>query len=68
MKTSSKIIHVFGVLFAILASHSCRKPNEMPPVEAKYATEIILPEPEDLTIAEREYIDNLKEEYNNSIE
>ncbi len=46
---------------------SCRKSDELPPLDRGYAKDVILPDPEDLTRADREYLEELEEEYNNSL-
>ncbi len=46
---------------------SCRQPNELPPLTDGYATKYILPDPEDLTAADRLLIEQMEEEYENAI-
>lgn len=54
------------VTFAIIALSSCRQANELPPLNAGYAKEFILPDPVRLTMEEREYMQELRDEYNNA--
>lgn len=48
----------------LMALASCRQANELPPLNAGYAKEFIMPDPVRLTIEEREYIQELRDEYN----
>lgn len=54
------------IIFAILVICSCRKASELPPLTDGYATEFIMPDPENLTQEERDYLEALEEEYENS--
>ena len=46
---------------------SCRQASELPPIQDGYATTFILPDPVDLTSAERDFIKEQQAEYNNAI-
>lgn len=54
---------LFAIIF-LVAMSSCRQANELPPLNAGYAKEFIMPDPVRLTIEEREYIQELRDEYN----
>ena len=58
-----------AVVVALVLSvfSSCRRASELPPLNKGYATTVIMPEPEDLTAADRAYVRELKEEYENAI-
>ena len=47
---------------AIISFASCKQPSELPPINDGYATEFILPDPVDLTSADRAYIKELEAE------
>ena len=51
-------------IIAIVSLASCKQPSELPPINDGYATEFILPDPIDLTSADRAYIKELEAEYN----
>ena len=59
------------ILIAFLAlaafAGACKKPNELPPLNKGYATYFILPEPTDLTVEDREYIEKVEKEYEEAI-
>ena len=58
------------ILFAAIAIFSfvsCNQPSELPPIEDGYATTFVLPDPVDLTSAEREFIKSLEAEYKEAI-
>ena len=55
------------IMIAIMALCSCRQANELPPINAGYAKEFILPDPVRLTVSEREYIQNLRDECNDAV-
>lgn len=42
---------------------SCNQPSELPPLNSGYATTIIMPDPQDLTAADREHIEAVRAEY-----
>lgn len=52
------------IIIAVMALCSCRRASELPPIDAKYAKEFIMPDPVRLTVSEREYIQDLRDEYN----
>lgn len=54
------------IILAIMALSSCRQANELPPLNEGYAKEFILPDPVRLTMEEREYMQELRDEYNNA--
>ena len=58
-----KIIYI---ALAVLAFSSCRKASELPPLSDGYADEVILPDPENLTPEDREFLAELENEYENS--
>ena len=49
---------------AMMSAVSCDDADELPPMNDGYATEFILPDPVDLTAADRELIQELQDEYN----
>ena len=55
------------IIFAVLALNSCRKASELPPINDGFATEFILPDPENLTSEDREYLEELEKEYTDAI-
>ena len=52
---------------AMMSAVSCDDADELPPMNDGYATEFILPDPVDLTAADRELIQELQDEYNADI-
>ena len=56
---------LFIALF-IMALCSCRDASELPPLTDGYASDFIMPDPENLTQEERDYLEDLEEEYENS--
>ena len=52
---------------AMMSAVSCDDADELPPMNDGYATEFILPDPVDLTAADREVIQELQDEYNADI-
>ena len=46
---------------------SCKPASELPQLSEGYATKFIMPDPVELTSADREYINDLRDEYNKSI-
>ena len=48
---------------AMMSAVSCDDADELPPMNDGYATEFILPDPVDLTAADRELIQELQDEY-----
>ena len=61
MKRQNKTF-IFAVAICLCLC-SCSQPNELPPLNAGYATEFILPDPVALTQEERDYIDALEKEF-----
>lgn len=57
---------ILYIVIAILAFSSCRKAPELPPLSDGYAKDVIIPDPENLTMEERDYLEELEEEYENS--
>lgn len=54
------------ISITVLAICSCRKADELPPLSEGYAKEFIMPDPENLTQEERDFLEDLEEEYENS--
>ena len=54
-------------IIAIVSLASCKQPSELPPINDGYATEFILPDPVDLTAADRAFIKELEAEYKAAI-
>ena len=52
---------------AIIALCSCNQASELPPINEEYASSFILPDPVDLTQADKDFINALNLEYNNAI-
>ncbi len=50
-------------IIAIVSLASCKQPSELPPINDGYATTFILPDPVDLTSADRAFIKELEAEY-----
>ena len=65
MITMKKIL-IF--LFAVMSICSCRQANELPPLTEGYSSEIIVPDPENLTQADRDYLEALEKEYEQATE
>ena len=55
------------IAIAIMALCSCNQASELPPIEEGYASSFILPDPVDLTQADREFIKQQDAEYTNAI-
>lgn len=51
----------------MMSAVSCDDADELPPMNDGYATEFILPDPVDLTMEERDFIEALQDEYNADI-
>ena len=62
-----KILYIVISIFLCGGFTSCKKANELPPLDRGYARDVVIPEPEDLTRADRVYLEALEEEYNNSL-
>lgn len=57
---------ILVITTAIMALCSCRQADELPPLNTGYAKEFIMPDPVRLTIEDREYIQDLRDEYNDA--
>ena len=64
IKYSKNMKRILLATISIVAFASCRQANELPPLNSGYAKEFIMPDPVRLTIEEREYIQDLRDEYN----
>ena len=51
------------ITIALSSVFSCRKADELPPLNEGYATTIVLPDGVNLTNEERDYLEDLEEEY-----
>lgn len=51
------------ISIVILSICSCRKADELPPLTDGYASEFVMPDPENLTSEDREYLEELEEEH-----
>jgi len=51
----------------VASATSCNQPNELPPLNEGYATTVIVPDPEELTSEDREYIEEVQNEYDEAI-
>ena len=58
---------IFLVIFSLLALNSCNQPSETPPLDKGYSTTFIMPDPVDLTAADREEIKQMEAEYKEAI-
>lgn len=67
MENMRKKIIFIAMAVSLAGLASCRRANELPPLNEGYATEFIMPDPEPLTSEEREYLDRLEREYNDAI-
>ena len=57
MNAMKNILSSAAVLvLAVCAFVSCNQPSELPPLNSGYATTIIMPDPQDLTDEDMEYI------------
>lgn len=54
---------IFLIATVFVALCSCRKADELPPLNEGYATTIVLPDGVNLTDEERDYLEDLEEEY-----
>lgn len=59
--------NILFITIAMAVLCSCRQASELPPIQDGYATTFILPDPVDLTSAERDFIKEQQAEYNNAI-
>ena len=57
---------ILYIAIAILAFSSCRKASELPPLSDGYASEVDMPDPENLSQEERDILEELENEYENS--
>lgn len=55
---------ILFITISIVMLWSCKPASELPPLSEGYATTFIMPDPVELTSADREYINDLKDEYN----
>ena len=55
------------IAISIMALCSCNQASELPPIDEQYASSFILPDPVDLTQADKEFIKQQDAEYKNSI-
>ena len=55
---------IIFIAIAILMLCSCKQASELPPLGEGYATTFIMPDPVELTSADREYINDMRDEYN----
>ena len=51
----------------LTAFASCDTADELPPLNDGYATTVVMPAAEDLTSEDRDYIQELQDEYNEAI-
>lgn len=58
---------ILFITIALMMLWSCKPASELPPLSEGYATKFIMPDPVELTSADREYINDLRDEYNKSI-
>lgn len=64
MNAMKNILSSAAVLvLAVCAFVSCNQPSELPPLNSGYATTIIMPDPQDLTDEDMEYIEDVCAEY-----
>ena len=54
------------ISIVILSICSCRKADELPPLTDGYAKDFIMLDPENLTQEERDYLEELEKEYEDS--
>ncbi len=62
-----KILIVFLMAQVFVVLTACQHTDDVPPVQKKYGTEYKMPEPKRLSSAERELLDSIAKEYNESI-
>ena len=62
----NKILLFASIIVMGLSICSCRKADELPPLNEGYATKFILPDGVNLTSEERDYLEALDQEYQNS--
>lgn len=68
MKKIYRILFCAGATaMSLMSLVSCDNASELPPMNDGYATDFILPDPVDLTAADREVIQELQDEYNADI-
>lgn len=56
-----------AAMTAICGLCSCRSASELPPINDSYARDFILPDPVNLTLEDREYLEALEQEHENAI-
>lgn len=64
---AKKLFVILSVMLLSFCISSCRRASELPPLNGGYAKEVLIPEPEDLTAADRAYLKELEDEYENAI-
>ena len=64
IKYSKNMKRILLAAITLMSLASCRQADELPPLNSGYAKEFIMPDPVRLTIEEREYIQDLRDEYN----
>ena len=62
----NRILLFVSIIVMGLSICSCRKADELPPLNEGYATKFILPDGVNLTSEERDYLEALDQEYQNS--
>ena len=68
MKKIYRILFCAGAAaMSLMSLVSCDNASELPPMNDGYATEFSLPDPVDLTMEERDFIEALQDEYNADI-
>lgn len=55
------------ILTALAAVCSCDSASELPPLDDGFARDFILPDPVNLTMEDREYLDALEKEHDDAI-
>ena len=59
----NRILLFASIIVIALSICSCRKADELPPLNEGYATKFILPDGVNLTSEERDYLEELDQEY-----
>lgn len=68
MKRYSRLmIMAASAAMLLIAFASCDTADELPPLNDGYATTVVMPAAEDLTSEDRDYIQELQDEYNEAI-
>lgn len=55
------------ISLAAMAFSACNQASELPPINDGFATKFVLPDPVNLTAEDREYLEQLEKEYEESI-